>query len=181
MAKKSMPTAAPPGAPKAAVHNPEAKGKKSDRDAIKLVAKNRQAFFKYSVEMAVECGMMLAGSEVKSLRAGQVNFADSYARVTNGEVWLHNLNIPEFKEAHYRNHIPDSVRKLLLRRGEIAKLEGHLRQKGYTLVPLQIYFKGPWAKVELGLCRGKQTHDKRKAIMDRDNKRSLAQAKSRRR
>ncbi|MGH7143143.1 MAG: SsrA-binding protein SmpB [Planctomycetota bacterium] len=154
---------------------------KSERGAIKVVGKNRQAFFKYSVEMAVECGMMLAGSEVKTLRSGQVNFADSYARVQNGEVWLHNLNIPEFKQAHTRNHVPDSVRKLLLKRSEIAKLEAYLKQKGYTLVPLQVYFKGPWAKLELGLCKGKKEHDKRHAIQDRESKRHLAREKNRRR
>lgn len=183
MAKRTTPTAPPPGAPKTAAHhsNGANAGKKSDRGAIKPVAKNRQAFFKYAVEMAVECGMILAGSEVKTLRSGQVNFGDSFARVHNGEVFLYNLTIPEFKQAHTRNHVADNVRKLLLHRSEIAKLEHHLRQKGYTLVPLQIYFKGPWAKLELGLCKGKQEHDKRQSIQEREAKRSVAREKNRRR
>lgn len=178
MAKKSAPTQPTPGSqqPKTSGHSP-----KPRRDVIRPVAKNRQAFFKYAVEMVVECGMILSGSEVKSLRAGQVNFGDSFARVQGGEVFLYNLNIPEFKQAHNRNHLPDTVRKLLLKRSEIDKLESHLRQKGYTLAPLQIYFKGPWAKLELGLCKGKQSHDKRRAIQDREAKRSVAREKNRRR
>ena len=139
------------------------------------------AYFKYSVEMHVECGMILSGSEVKTLRAGQVNFADSYARVVDGEVLLFNMNIPTYEQAHYRNHVPDSIRKLLLHRKEINTLEAHLKQKGYTLVPLSIYFKGPWAKLELGLCKGKQEHDKRRSIQDRDSKMELARAKKNRR
>lgn len=120
--------------------------------------------------------MVLTGSEVKSLRAHQGSIAEAYARVKDGEVWLENMNIPTYKEASYNNHDPLRRRKLLLHRREIAEIARGLERKGLTLVPLKLYFKDGWAKLQLGLARGKKLYDKRESQAKKDAQRQMARA-----
>ena len=135
----------------------------------KVVADNRRARFDYALEDFFEAGIMLTGTEVKSLRAGEGNIADSYAEVKGGEVWLVNANIPEFSHGNRFNHEPKRPRKLLLNAREIRKLTGAVQRGGYTLVPMQIYFNDRnRAKVELALAKGKKLHDKRETVKERD-------------
>lgn len=144
-------------------------------DKQKTVAENRRARFDYAIEDKFEAGLMLQGTEVKALRAGEATIADSYAEVRGGEVWLVNANIPEFSHGNRFNHEPKRPRKLLLHEREIAKLTGAVERKGMTLVPLSIYFNGRGrAKVELALAKGRQAQDKRDYIKDRDWKRDKA-------
>lgn len=141
---------------------------------MKEIAVNRQARFEYFVEDTYEAGIVLEGSEVKSIRRGGVNLRDSFALVENGEVWLKNAHIsPYEKNSAFNTHDAKRDRKLLLNRAEINKIVGKVKQKGYTLVPLRMYFRESLVKLELGLCRGKQTFDKRKSIAERDQKRSV--------
>lgn len=141
---------------------------------MKEIAVNRQARFEYFVEDTYEAGIVLEGSEVKSIRRGGVNLRDSFALVENGEVWLKNAHIsPYEKSSAFNTHDAKRDRKLLLNRAEINKIVGKVKQKGYTLVPLRMYFRESLVKLELGLCRGKQTFDKRKSIAERDQKRSV--------
>ena len=142
-----------------------------------LVAHNKKALFKYQVVEKLEAGIELVGTEVKSLRDHQVNFTDSYARFDGNEIFLFNLNIAVYEPASRMNHAPTRKRRLLLHRRELSRLGGKLRQKGFTLVPLAVYFSGPWAKVELGLVTAKTAGDKRRSIMDRENKRVLERAR----
>ena len=132
------------------------------------------------VVMVVTLGLVLVGSEVKSLRAGRANLTDSYARVRRGEAWLVGAHIDVYPQAGQFNHEPKRERKLLLERRELARLDGKLRERGLTLIPLQIYFRGGWAKVELALARGKRLHDKRQAIARRETERRLRGATKRR-
>ncbi|HTO05606.1 MAG TPA: SsrA-binding protein SmpB [Myxococcota bacterium] len=141
----------------------------------KSICKNRKARFQYSIEETIEAGLVLTGSEVKSLRAGGANLVDSYAQVHGSEVFLHKAHIAPYVYAGRENHLPERVRKLLMHRREIHRLGGRLREKGLTLVPLELYFKNGRAKVELGLARGKKLHDKRQAIADRESDRRLRQ------
>lgn len=144
-------------------------------DKQKTVAENRRARFDYAIEDKFEAGLMLQGTEVKALRAGEATIADSYAEVRGGEVWLVNANIPEFSHGNRFNHEPKRPRKLLLHEREIAKLTGAVERKGMTLVPLSIYFNGRGrAKVELALAKGRQAQDKRDYIKDRDWQRDKA-------
>ena len=144
-------------------------------DKQKTVAENRRARFDYAVEDKFEAGLMLQGTEVKALRAGEATIADSYAEVRGGEVWLVNANIPEFSHGNRFNHEPKRPRKLLLHEREIAKLTGAVERKGMTLVPLSIYFNSRGrAKVELALAKGRQAQDKRDYIKDRDWQRDKA-------
>ena len=144
-------------------------------DKKKVVAENRRARFDYAVEQVFEAGIALQGTEVKSLRFGEGTIAESYAEVVGGEVWLINANIPEFSHGNRFNHEPRRPRKLLLHEREIEKLFGAVERKGMTLVPLSIYFNRTGrAKVELALAKGKQTHDKRATIKERDWKRDKA-------
>jgi len=145
-------------------------------DGFKVVGVNRRARFEYHIEETYEAGLALAGSEVKSLRAGRVSLQDSFARVENGEVILHDLHIAIYDQAHQFNHEPKRPRRLLLNRREIGRLAGRANQAGYTLVPLRVYFKGSWAKVELAVARGKRLYDKRQAIMERDAQRQMDRA-----
>ncbi len=145
-----------------------------------LVTKNKKAFFEYEVKETFDCGVVLVGSEVKSLRSGGVNVTDAHADIKtdargNEEIWLLNLSIPEYKNAGKLNHKPSRARKLLLHKREVKKLLGKIKQKGFTLVPLEIFFneKGI-VKVKLGLCIGKSKHDKRETIKDRDWQREKA-------
>ncbi len=141
-------------------------------EKVKTVAENRRARFDYAIETVYEAGIVLSGTEVKSLRFGEGSIAESYAEVRGEEVWLVNSNIPEFSHGNRFNHEPKRPRKLLLHEREINKLHGAVAREGMTLVPLSIYFNGRGrAKVELALAKGKKTHDKREAIKERDWKR----------
>lgn len=137
------------------------------------IAKNRKAYFDYEIEEELEAGIMLKGTEVKSLRAGKVQLNDAYARIDGGEVFLAQLHIAEYDFGNLNNHEPLRVRKLLLNRNEIDRLARKVSEKGLTLIPLELYFKNGKAKVKLGLCRGKKSHDKRRSIKDRDMRRDL--------
>ena len=147
----------------------------------KVVATNRKARFDYEIVDTYEAGMVLRGSEVKSLRAGQVQLKDAYADIRSGEVWLESAHISPYSFAEGGGHDPERPRKLLLHRREIDRLFGRIREEGLTLVPLQVYFIEGKAKVELGLAKGKRRHDKRRAIVERQQKREMARAESRRR
>jgi SsrA-binding protein len=153
-----------------------AKGKGKRKAGAGDVATNRQAAFRYNLLDRWEAGVMLTGTEVKSLRTGQATMKDAYAAVRDGEVWLHNMHIPPYQPASRENHEPERPRKLLLKRKEIEKLIGTTAEKGLTLVPTRVYFKGPYAKVEIALARGKDLYDKRRAIKDRDQKRDIERA-----
>ena len=139
----------------------------------KLIATNKKAYHDYFVEDTYEAGVVLVGCEVKSVRAGAVNLRDSFVIIKNGEVWMLNVHIAPYKQGSYNNVDSKRTRKLLLNRREINKLRGKVEQKGYTLVPLKIYFKGALVKVEIGLCKGKELHDKRAAIKEKEVNRSI--------
>src|SRR5918998_624944 len=137
------------------------------------VASNRQAAYRYELLDRLEAGMVLRGTEVKALREGGAAMKDSYATITDGEVWLHNLHIPPYQPAARENHPPERDRKLLLNKREIEKVVGRINEKGLTLVPTRIYFKDGRAKVEVALARGKDRFDKRETIKARDMKRDV--------
>jgi SsrA-binding protein len=137
------------------------------------VATNRRASHKYELVERFEAGIELQGSEVKSLREGKAQIGDAYASIEGGEVWLRNAHIPPYAPASGQNHDPERARKLLLHRYEIERLVGRLQRKGLTMVPTRIYFKGPRAKVELALARGKEQRDRRREIRDRDIQREV--------
>jgi SsrA-binding protein len=137
------------------------------------VATNRRASHKYEFVERLEAGIELTGSEVKSLRDGKAQIGDSYAVIDGGEVWLRNAHIPPYAPASTENHDPERPRKLLLHRHEIERLVGRLQRKRQTLIPTRIYFKGPRAKVELALARGKEQRDRRREIRDRDVRREV--------
>jgi SsrA-binding protein len=140
----------------------------------KVVAVNRKARHDYSILDTFEAGIVLTGTEVKSLRRGKVSLQDSYADVKNGEVWIYNLHISPYEHGNIYNHDPKRPRKLLLNKDEIAYLVGKVRERGLTLIPLSIYFnERGWAKVELGLAKGKKLYDKRRDIAERDERREL--------
>ena len=146
------------------------------------VATNRQARFRYELLETLEAGVQLQGTEVKALRTAGAQMRDSYATINpDGEVWLHNLHIPHYPPAARENHETDRSRKLLLHRREIDRMVGRIRERGLTLVPTRMYFKGPNAKVELALARGKDVHDKRDSIKEREMKREMDRAMGRRR
>lgn len=149
----------------------------------KSVATNRRARFDYQIEDAWEAGLALTGSEVKSLREGNVNLSDAYAQPKGNELYLVNCRIGEYKQAAHFGHAPLRDRKLLLHRAELDRIKGKVEQRGYTLVPLRIYFKEGWAKVELGLGKGRAHEDRRDAIAERETRREMdrALARSRRR
>jgi len=149
-------------------------------DGKKLVCRNRRARFLYHLEDAFEAGMVLRGSEVKSLRAGNANLSDAYGRFKGEELYLVNAHIGAYAEASRDNHEPDRERKLLLHHRELRRLSGKVRERGYTLVPLEIYFKGSHAKVSIALARGKRLHDKRQTVAKRDSDRSLRRILKRR-
>ena len=145
-------------------------------EGIKLVAKNKKARFNYELGDRFEAGMMLTGTEVKSLRMGKANLTDSYAKLKDGEAWLMSCHISAYPFAYYDNHDPERPRKLLLHRRELRKLETKLGEQGYSLIPLAIYFKNGKAKVELALAKGKKLHDKRHAIKAREQNREMERA-----
>ncbi|MBA2474829.1 MAG: SsrA-binding protein SmpB [Actinobacteria bacterium] len=147
----------------------------------KLIADNRRARYDYHLLDRFEAGVVLTGTEVKSLREGRVTLGQAYADVRDGEAWLLGASIATYDGGNYANHEPDRDRKLLLHRGEIASLIGRVRERGLTLVPTRLYFKDGKVKVELALARGKEGRDKRRDIADRDAKRQMERALSRRR
>jgi len=150
------------------------------KQPVKVVASNRKARHDYHIEDTFEAGIVLTGSEIKSIRAGQVNLRDSFAIVRNGELWLMNTHIAPYHQASYTNHEPRRDRKLLMHRREINRLSGKLQEKGVTLIPLQIYLKNSRAKVELGLARGKKLYDKRESLRERADRRQITRALGRR-
>ena len=153
------------------------KKKKSQADPNeKTVSDNRKARHKYDVLDTLECGLVLVGSEVKSLRNGKLSLAESYARVRGGEVWLIGADIPVYAEASFMNHDPKRPRKLLLHQQQIRKFANQAHEKGLTLVPLKVYFKKGRAKLLLGLCRGKKLHDKRETLKKADSQRQIQRA-----
>jgi len=139
----------------------------------KLIVQNKKAYHDYFIEEKYECGIELCGTEVKSVRMGQVNIRDSYASVDNGEVWLKGMHISPYEKGNIFNRDPLRERKLLMHKYEIRKLIGKLKEQGYSLVPTKIYFKGQHIKVEIGLARGKKSYDKRQAIAAADAKRAI--------
>jgi len=141
-----------------------------------IIATNRKAYRNYIIEEKYEAGMVLEGSEVKSVRNRNVNFKDSYATVKNGEVILHSLHISPYNKIGYERIVPDKDRKLLLNRREINRIMGRTTQRGYTIIPLKIYLKGKYVKVELGLAKGKKKYDKRRDIMEREYEREKERA-----
>lgn len=145
-----------------------------------LVAQNRKARHDYHVEDTFEAGLVLRGTEVKSLREGRASLVDGYAAVIDGEVWLHNVHIPEYTQGTWTNHEPRRVRKLLLHREQIRKLNAKTQETGLTIVPLAIYFKDGYAKVEIGVARGKKTYDKRHSLAERQAKRDADRDMARR-
>jgi SsrA-binding protein len=145
----------------------------------KFIAQNRKARHDYHIEDTVEAGIVLTGTEVKSLRAGRASLVDGYATIDGGEVWLHRIHIPEYTEGSWTNHEPRRTRKLLLHRREIEKLSGKTTEAGFTLVPLALYFKDGKAKVELAVGRGKRSYDKRQDLAKRDARREIARAMGR--
>ena len=149
----------------------------ADRSAKeRAIATNRRARHEYEILETVEAGLVLRGTEVKSLRAGQVTFKDSYATVRNGEAWLLGCHISPYSHGTDANHDPERDRKLLLHRRELTRLVGKIAERGLTLIPLRLYFKDGRAKVELGLARGRKLHDKRSAIREREVKREMDKA-----
>lgn len=156
-------------------------GGKAAPEGVKIVAQNRRARHDYQIEECYEAGLGLTGSEVKSLRDGNVSLSDSYAQPRGQELILVNCRIGEYRAAAYFGHPPLRERRLLLHRAEIQKIRGKVEQRGYTLVPLSIYFKDGWAKVELALARGRTHEDRREAIAEREQKREIERALSRNR
>jgi SsrA-binding protein len=148
----------------------------SKESGRQVVARNRKARHEYEILETLEAGMALKGPEVKSIRAGQVSFQDSFARVERGEVWLHSLHISPYEQANRFNEDPTRPRKLLLNRSEIRRLVGKVEEKGLTLVPLEIYFSRGYAKVLLALARGKKLHDKRETLKRKDQEREAQRA-----
>ncbi len=148
--------------------------KKEKRQDIEVISKNRKAFHDFHIEEKMEAGLVLQGSEVKSLREGKANLADSYAMIKGGEAWLLHSHIAPYGPASYANHEPRRARKLLLNRREITKVLVKLKERGYTLVPTMLYFRKGRAKVELGLAYGKKKYDKRAAIRERETRRELS-------
>ena len=146
-----------------------------------VIARNRRARHDYSIEDTYEAGIALTGTEVKSLRAGRASLTDGFAQVSDGEVWLHNVHIPEYVQGTWTNHTPRRIRKLLLHRKEIDKISTKIAEQGLSLVPLSMYFKDGNVKVELGLGRGKRTYDKRHDLARRDAAREVERALRRRR
>ena len=146
------------------------------KDHVQPIYRNRKVFHDYQIEDRVEAGISLLGSEVKSLRLGAGNLADAYVVFRDGEAWLVNAHISPYARATHENHEPLRERKLLLSHREIRKLGAKVRERGYSLVPISMYFKGAWVKVELGLGKGKRKHDKRHALKEREDRRDMERA-----
>jgi SsrA-binding protein len=151
----------------------KAKKKKDEDEGLQIICRNKKAFYEYEVFDKLECGLVLTGTEVKSLRQHQASLEEAYAKITAGELWLVNSDIPEYCMAHRFNHKPKRPRKLLLHRQELAKFAGKASEKGFTLVPLRIYFKDGRAKVEIAVARGKKLYDKRESKKKADAQREI--------
>jgi SsrA-binding protein len=156
----------------------EKKAQNQNSGEIRVVAANRRARHDYFIDETYEAGIVLVGMEVKSIRDGRLSLQDSYAEIKDGEAWLYNMHISPYPQAHRFNPEPNRPRKLLLHRREIDRLRGKLEQRGYTLIPLSVYFKRGRVKIELGLARGKRQYDKRRAIAEREARRELERALS---
>lgn len=144
-----------------------------EKEFVKIIATNKKARHNYQIESDYEAGIVLVGTEVKSIRQGRVSFKDAYADIKNGEVFLRQLHISPYAFAYYSNHDSLRTRKLLLHKYEIKKLTGKIKEKGYTLIPLKIYLKNNKVKVQIGLGRGKKLYDKRESIKQKDIKRDM--------
>jgi SsrA-binding protein len=156
-------------------------GEQGRAENNRAIARNRRAYHDYHIEDTYEAGLVLTGTEVKSLRAGRASLADGFAQLSDGEMWLHNVHIPEYVQGTWTNHTPRRIRKLLLHRKEIDRLAAKVAEQGLTLIPLSLYFKDGNVKVELGLARGKRTYDKRQDLARRDAAREIDRALKRRR
>lgn len=141
-----------------------------------LIAQNKKARHNYFVEDTYEAGLVLTGTEIKSIRARGVQIVDAFVRIKDGEAWVHNMHIAEFKGGNRFNHPPDRTRKLLLHKKEISKLTGSTQQAGYSLIPLKIYLKDGYAKLLIGVCKGKKHYDKRQDLKEKDAKRAIEKA-----
>ena len=155
--------------------------KKDQEDGIKMISRNRRASHEYELTDRLECGIVLLGTEVKTLRDGHCSLEGSYAKIDEDELWLIDCEIPEYGMGNRLNHKPKRIRKLLLHRRELAKFAGTATEKGYTLVPTSLYFKDGRAKVEIAVGRGKQMHDKRESLKKAEAKREMARSVRRRR
>ena len=143
---------------------------------MEIIAKNRKAYFQYEILEKIEAGIVLTGTEVKSVRNRDVSINESFAHLNNGEIFVYEMHVGQYKQGNRQNHEPKRVRKLLLHKREIAKIAGKIKQKGYTMIPLSIYFKDGIVKVELALVRGKSKVDKREDIKKRDIDREIQRA-----
>jgi SsrA-binding protein len=146
-------------------------------DHIKMVTENRKARHDYHIEEEIEAGMVLLGTEVKAMRMGRANLKDSYGKFKNGELYIYQMHISAYPFAFFDNHEPLRQRKLLLKRSELKRLYGKMREKGFTLIPLRVYFRDGKVKITMALARGKRKYDKREAIKDREMKRELDRAR----
>ena len=156
--------------------NNRAKTKAKPKSQTGAVTMNRRAYHDYDILETVEAGLALTGTEIKSVRSGKMNIQHAFAKAEDGEVWLMNSHIAPYEQGNIHNHEPTRPRKLLLHAKEIGHLAGVTSQKGLTLVPLRVYIKGHYAKVQVGLARGRRLHDKRRAILDRDQEREAGRA-----
>ncbi len=147
-----------------------------DKDNARVIARNKKARHDFNIEETYEAGIILQGTEIKSIRQGKVNLKDSFAVVENGEVFLYNMHISPYKQGNRYNHEPERKRKLLLHARQIRSLIGYTKQKGYTLVPLSLYIRDNLAKIELALAKGKNVHDKRRDIAEKTAKREIERA-----
>lgn len=152
------------------------KAKNEKKSQSNVVATNRKAFHEYHILETYNAGIVLTGTEIKSVRARRISFVDSYAKIDKGEIWLLKSHIAHYEQGNRYNHVLDRPRKLLLTKNEIRKLIGKTKESSITLIPLKMYFDRGWAKVEIGLAKGKQLHDKRKAIADKTSKRDMERA-----
>jgi SsrA-binding protein len=149
-------------------------------DNLKIICRNRKALFEYAIDALYEAGLVLKGTEVKSLRQGKASINEAYARFKDGELYLYNANISPYSHAAVDSHNPERPRKLLLNRWELRRLLGKTQERGFTLIPLRMYFRNEHAKVEIALARGKKKYDKRETIRQREEKRDMERARKRR-
>jgi SsrA-binding protein len=149
-------------------------------DNLKIICRNRKALYEYAIDALYEAGLVLKGTEVKALRQGKANINDAYARFKDGEIYLYNAHISPYSHAAIDSHNPERPRKLLLNRWELRRLLGKTQERGFTLIPLRMYFKNERAKVEIALARGKKKADKRETIRQREEKREMERARKRR-
>jgi len=150
-----------------------------ENNHIKIVTENRKARYNYHIEEQIEAGMVLLGTEVKSLRSGRANLKDSYGRIKNGELYIYQMHISPYPFAYYDNHDPLRPRKLLLNKSELKRMIAKIKAKGFSVIPLRVYFKNGKAKITISLARGKRKYDKRESIKNKEMKREMDRAKKR--